>query len=58
MVIKAAGEHKDRLQWAAIRNAIRERTGVPIMIARAPRVEVSENGAVDASDSDTETTAQ
>lgn len=42
LVMKAAGEFKDRLQWAAIRNAIRERTGYPIMIARAPRVEVSE----------------
>lgn len=41
LVLKAAGPYKDRLQWAAIRNAIRERTGVPIMIARAPRVEVS-----------------
>lgn len=42
LVMKAAGEHKDRLQWAAIRNAIRERTGYPIMIARAPLVQVSE----------------
>lgn len=44
LVMKAAGEFKDRLQWAAIRNAIRERTGVPVMIARAPRVEVSASG--------------
>jgi L,D-transpeptidase ErfK/SrfK len=45
LVMKAAGPYKDRLQWAAIRNAIRERTGYPIMIARAPRVEVSATGA-------------
>lgn len=45
LVLKAAGAYKDRLQWAAIRNAIRERTGYPIMIARAPRVEVSASGA-------------
>ncbi|MCD8494075.1 MAG: hypothetical protein LRY39_01415 [Alphaproteobacteria bacterium] len=39
LVLKAAGKYKDRLQWAAIRNAIRERTGIPVMIARAPREE-------------------
>lgn len=41
LVLKAAGPYKDRLQWAAIRNAIRERTGIPVMIARAPREEAS-----------------
>ncbi|MFP4313041.1 MAG: L,D-transpeptidase family protein [Alphaproteobacteria bacterium] len=36
LIIKAAGEHKDRLHWATIRNEIRNRTGMPVMIARKP----------------------
>lgn len=34
LILKAAGEYKDKLHWAAIRNAVRARSGVPVMIAR------------------------
>ena len=37
-IIKAAGEYKDRLHWAAIRTAIRDRRGFPVKIARRPAV--------------------
>ncbi len=33
-IIKIAGEHKDKIRWAAVRTAIRERKGYPIYIAR------------------------
>jgi L,D-transpeptidase ErfK/SrfK len=35
-IINAAGEHEDKLHWATIRNAVRDRTGTPIIIARKP----------------------
>lgn len=35
-IINAAGEYKDRLHWATIRNEVRNRTGMPVMIARKP----------------------
>src|SRR5690606_142083 len=35
-ILKYAGEYQDRLHWATIRNAIRERKGYPVMIARKP----------------------
>lgn len=33
-ILKVAGPHKDYLHWAAIRKAIRERNGYPVVIAR------------------------
>lgn len=33
-ILKAAGEYKDKLHWATIRNAVRDRSGYPVMIAR------------------------
>lgn len=33
-ITKAAGEHKDAIRWSAVRTAIRERRGFPILIAR------------------------
>jgi L,D-transpeptidase ErfK/SrfK len=39
-IIKVAGPYKDRLRWAAIRTAVKERRGYPVEIARAPGVEV------------------
>jgi len=35
-IMKEAGDYKDRLRWAAIRTAIRERRGYPVVIARRP----------------------
>jgi L,D-transpeptidase ErfK/SrfK len=35
-IVKAAGEHRDRLHWATIRNEVRNRSGMPVMIARMP----------------------
>lgn len=40
-IIKAAGVNKDRLRWAAIRTALKERRGYPVSIARRPGVEIS-----------------
>ncbi len=45
-IIKAAGPYKDRLQWPAIRTAVKERRGYPIAIARRPGVEVKKEEAV------------
>ncbi len=42
-IIKAAGPFKDRLHWAAIRTAVKERRGYPISIARRPGVVVSDS---------------
>ncbi len=41
-ITKAAGEYQDRVDWAAVRNAIRDRNGYPVMIARRPSSGVSE----------------
>ncbi|MCC7304741.1 MAG: L,D-transpeptidase family protein [Alphaproteobacteria bacterium] len=41
-ILRAAGEFKDRLNWPAIRTAVKERRGYPVPIARRPRVEISE----------------
>jgi L,D-transpeptidase ErfK/SrfK len=35
-ILKVAGEYQDRLDWALIRTAIRERKGFPIVVARRP----------------------
>ncbi|GJL85476.1 MAG: hypothetical protein DHS20C02_12510 [Micavibrio sp.] len=35
-IIKVAGDYKDRLHWAAIRTAIRDRRGFPVKIGRRP----------------------
>jgi len=35
-IMKAAGEYRDRLHWAVIRTAIRDRSGYPVSIARRP----------------------
>ena len=42
-IIKAAGEHKDRLHWATIRSEVRNRSGIPVMIARRPGADMPEN---------------
>jgi L,D-transpeptidase ErfK/SrfK len=39
-IIKAAGGYKDRIRWAAVRTAVRERLGYPVSIARRPSLEV------------------
>ncbi len=36
-IMKVAGVHKDRIRWAAVRTAVRERKGYPVEIARARR---------------------
>ncbi len=41
-LIKTAGEHQDRLNWPVIREAVKERKGYPIQIARRPSVIVDE----------------
>lgn len=41
-IIKVAGEYKDRIRWAAVRTAVRERKGYPIAIARRPSIKVDE----------------
>lgn len=38
LIIEVAGEYEDRLRWPAIRNAIRERKGYPVEIARRPQI--------------------
>ncbi len=40
MIIKTAGEFKDRLRWPAIRTALKKRNGYPVAIARRPSMEV------------------
>lgn len=47
-IIKVAGEHKDRIRWAAVRTAIRERTGYPVYVARRPGVSVDAEDVSDA----------
>ncbi len=44
-IMKAAGAHKGRLHWAAIRTAIRNRRGTPVVIARRPATVVPEKSA-------------
>ena len=41
-IIRAAGVYKDRIRWAAVRTAVRERRGYPVYIARRPGYEVDE----------------
>ena len=41
-IIKVAGEHRDRIRWAAVRTAIRERTGYPVYVARRSNVSVDD----------------
>lgn len=42
MIVKVAGEHQDRLHWATIRNEVRNRSGMPVVIARMPDAQLSE----------------
>lgn len=42
-LIKTAGPHQERLRWSAIRTAIKERTGYPVLIARRSAVKVEDN---------------
>ena len=41
IIIKVAGEYKERIRWPAVRTAIKERKGYPVAIARRPGYEVS-----------------
>jgi L,D-transpeptidase ErfK/SrfK len=36
-IIKGAGDHVDKLDWAKVRTAVRERRGVPMMVANKNR---------------------
>lgn len=47
-IIKAAGPYQDRLRWATIRKAIKERNGYPVAIARKFSVSVEDDQVVDA----------
>lgn len=42
-IIKVAGEYSDRIRWAAVRTAIRERAGYPVDVARRPDLSVEES---------------
>lgn len=42
LIVAAAGEHQDRLHWATIRNEIRNRSGVPVVIARKEGADLKE----------------
>ncbi len=42
-IISAAGEFENKLDWATIRNAVRDRTGTPIIIARKPGAVVDDS---------------
>ena len=44
-IVSAAGEYPDRLHWATIRNEVRNRTGIPVMIARRPGGEIKDDPA-------------
>ena len=46
MIVKTAGEYKDRLNWPTIRKALKERNGYPVAIARRPNVEVSDDDEI------------
>ena len=41
-LIKIAGVHQDRLRWPAIRKALKERNGYPVVIARRPSSEIDD----------------
>ena len=41
-ITQAAGTFQDKLHWPVIREAIRNRTGVPVMIARKPGAKMDE----------------
>ncbi len=47
MIIKTAGEFKDRLRWPAIRKALKTRNGYPVAIARRPSLEVKDNKIIE-----------
>ncbi len=47
-IIKAAGPYKDHLQWPTIRQAVKERRGYPILIARRPGYEPEQDVTADA----------
>ena len=51
-LIKTAGVHQDRLRWPAIRKALKERSGVPVMIARRPSVDADDIEEIEAVDLD------
>jgi len=67
-ITKAAGEHQDRLHWAKIRMAVRERAGYPIAIATDPdyktggdkeaRAEAADEGDDGAGETDESRSAQ
>ncbi len=52
-LIKTSGTHQDRLRWPAIRKALKERNGFPVVIARRPSIDANgvetdiEDAAVD-----------
>lgn len=39
VIMNAAGRHADRIDWAVLRQAIRERTGMPIVVATRPKAQ-------------------
>lgn len=41
LINKIAGDHKDKLNWLQIRKVIRERSGVPLLIATRPATAVT-----------------
>lgn len=41
-ILKVAGKYKDRLRWAAIRTAVKERRGYPVSVARRPSLAVED----------------
>lgn len=51
-IMKAAGEHADRLHWTTIRNEVRNRTGIPVIVARKPGAEMPDDDVevIDSSD--------
>ena len=53
-IMKVAGEYKDRIRWAAVRTAVRERKGYPIEIARRPGAEPEAVEPVESEDEVTE----
>lgn len=51
-IIEVAGEDKDKIRWAAVRTAIRERRGYPVDIARRSSYEAAAEEAVFEEDED------
>ena len=47
MIIKTAGEFKDRLRWPTIRKALKQRNGYPVAIARRPALEVKDDEIIE-----------